>query len=141
MSPITRPTNSSSRCAVVVVAASLTMFASIGGCNPSGNGSTADVTAPGNDVPVETLYPWGTNREDLENRFGRPKLIWTIEHLPEDEFAAVTMREMVAARKPRPASYQVFTTRKLGSKGYFNDYVFYNVQGRVIYVVRRDAAR
>ena len=46
----------------------------------------------------------------------------------------------VAARKPRPASYQVFTTRKLGSRGYFNDYVFYNVQGRVIYVARRDAA-
>src|SRR4051812_37525504 len=100
----------------------LTIVWSAVGCNSDGGGGAP----PGGDVPVESLYPWGTNREEIENRRGRPKMIWTMESVPEDEFAAVTMREMVAGRKPRPAYYQVFTTRKLNSKGYFNDYVFYN---------------
>jgi hypothetical protein len=101
--------------------------------SPDGSLNTAD-------VPIEVRFPWGSFREDLEHRYGAPKIVWTADTIPDDEFAAVTMREMVAARKPRPVYYQVFRTRRLDG-GFFNDYVFFGRENRVIYVARREAAK
>lgn len=114
---------------VILLALTLT------GCPPKDLSSGP--AAPTQDVPAEVRYPWGAYREDLENRYGAARVVWTSDNIPEDEFAAVTMKEMVASRKPRPVYYQVFRTRRLDG-GFFNDYVFYGRENRVIYVARRD---
>jgi hypothetical protein len=121
----------------VFIGALLALPLALGGCQdplaapPSTSASAAD------DIAVESRYPWGTGREDVEKRYGAARVVWVMEHTPDDEFAAATMREMIAAKKPRPAYYQVFATRRLDGRGYFKDYVFYNTQNRVVYAVRR----
>jgi hypothetical protein len=104
------------------------------GC-PS-NSATSPSSAT-EDIAVESRFPWGAYRQDLEARYGAPKLNWVVDNLPDDEFAAATMREIVGARKPKPTSYQVFPTRRADGRGFYSDYVFYTSQGRVIYAVRR----
>lgn len=103
------------------------------GC-PSSTSTPAPTT---DDIAVESRFPWGAYRQDLEARYGSPKIVWVVDNLPDDEFAAAAMREMVAARKPKPTSYQVFSTRRVDGHGFYSDYVFYTSQGRVIYAVRR----
>jgi hypothetical protein len=107
----------------------LVLAATLCGCASSSSQS---------DVDPEALYPWGASRTELETQWGAARLVWVGEQVPDDEFAAATMREMVSLRKPRPRSYQVFLTRRLDvPQGYFHDYVFYGDSGRVIYVARR----
>lgn len=94
-------------------------------------------STPTEDIAVESRFPWGAYRQDLEARYGSPTINWVVDNLPDDEFAAATMREIVAARKPKPTLYQVFSTRRVDGRGFYSDYVFYTSQGRVIYAARR----
>ena len=85
------------------------------------------------------LYPWGTTREDLETKYGAGKLIYIVNEVPRDEFAAATVKEMVSLRRPRAVAYEVFTRRNFGTggDGFYSDYVFFNDQNRVLYAARR----
>jgi hypothetical protein len=102
------------------------------GCVPNENdGGTVGGPAPSPDV----LYPIGFAREDIRPResLGRQFLR---ETEPEDEFARLTVRQMVGMGKPRPVSYERFALAH--ERGVIHtDYVFYDSQGRIIYVARK----
>jgi hypothetical protein len=91
------------------------------------------------DIDEDVLYPWGTTRDDLETKYGAGRLIYIVNEVPRDEFAAAAVKEMVSLRRPRAVSYEVFVRRNSGTggEGYYSDYVFFNDQNRVLYAARR----
>ena len=91
------------------------------------------------DIDEDVLYPWGATRDDLERKFGAGKLIYIVNEVPRDEFAAAAVKEMVSLRRPRAVAYEVFTRRNFETTGnrYYSDYVFFNDQNRVLYAARR----
>jgi len=93
------------------------------------------------DIDEDVLYPWGTAREDLETKYGAGRLVYIVNEVPRDEFAAATVKEMVSLRRPRAVAYEVFVRRNFetGGQGYYSDYVFFNDQNRVLYAARRMA--
>src|SRR5258708_7313113 len=100
-----------------------------------GNGcaSTAGLT----ERDPDTLYPWGASKFELEERYGRSKTIWIVDQVPEDTFAAATVRAMLSTGSPRPQGYQLFLQPSATPGKYYRDYVFYNDRERVLYVARR----
>src|SRR5947207_9097641 len=90
------------------------------------------------DIDEDVLYPWGASRDDLETKFGAGKLIYIVNEVPRDEFAAATVKEMVSLRRPRAVAYEVFARRNFEARGegYYSDYVFFNDQYRVLYSAR-----
>jgi hypothetical protein len=101
------------------------------GCGPSGG-----VGGTGERDP-DSLYPWGAHKSELELRFGRGKTVWMVGEVPNDEFAAATVRSMLATGRPRPQAYQVFFQTSPTPGKYYSDYVFYNDREYVLYVARR----
>jgi hypothetical protein len=100
-----------------------------------GCGSTS---SPSADMDADILYHWGDTQETLEERYGKGLVVWVADIVPDDEFAAATVRTMISIGKPRPRSYEVFLRRNDGAGGqYFRDYVFYSAENRVIYFARR----
>jgi hypothetical protein len=99
----------------------------------------ASNSANSSDIDAEVLYPWGATRDDLETKFGAGRLIYIVNEVPRDEFAAATVKEMVSLRRPRPVAYEVFVRRNFEGRGegYYSDYVFFNDQYRVLYAARR----
>lgn len=85
----------------------------------------------------DTLYPWGASKVELEERYGRSKTIWIVDQVPEDTFAAATVRAMLSTGSPRPQGYQLFLQPSATPGKYYHDYVFYNDRERVLYVARR----
>jgi hypothetical protein len=93
---------------------------------------------PSDDIDADSLYRWGDGREELEQKYGKGTAIWVGDVIPDDAFAAATMREMISAGKPRPSFYEIFARRIPGPQGdYCRDYVFFNDQNRVLYSARR----
>jgi hypothetical protein len=99
----------------------------------------SSVSLPSNDIDEDVLYPWGATRDDLETKYGAGRLIYIVNEVPRDEFAAAAVKEMVSLRRPRAVSYEVFVRRNFGTggEGYYSDYVFFNDQNRVLYAARR----
>jgi len=101
------------------------------GCTPSPNEEldTRSLSSP------EARFPVGVDREDLRRR---GSLGWEFlrETEPTDVFAKLTIRQMVAQRKPRPTSYERFELAAAPGVRHV-DYVFYDSQSRVIYVARK----
>ncbi|HYE19833.1 MAG TPA: hypothetical protein VEA69_15390 [Tepidisphaeraceae bacterium] len=100
------------------------------GCAPNGaDGSSASLPS------ADALYPIGFARDDIHPRgsLGRK---WLRETEPEDEFARLTVRQMVGMGKARPISYERFAPAH--EPGVMHtDYVFYDSHGRIIYVARK----
>ena len=112
------------------LAASL-FVALLAGCGPNvGIGGTGE-------RDPDTLYPWGAHKSDLEERFGRGKTVWIVNQVPDDDFAAATVRAMLATGRPRPQAYQLFFQTSPTPGRYYREYVFYNDREQVLYVARR----
>ncbi len=112
----------------------LLLLAVLAGC-----GSSAGVGGAGEQDP-DSLYPWGSKSSEIEQRFGRATVHWMVGQAPADEYAAASVRSMIASGRPRPAAYQVYAQTSAVPGRYDTDYVFYNDQLRVLYVVRRRAS-
>jgi hypothetical protein len=131
MNKPTRPTRATAVSATLALAAVLLAAA---GC--------AGPAAHDHQTSADALYPLGTARSTVETQHGPSRFIWVGDEVPDDEFAAATMREMISLGKPRPRAYQVFLVRRADAPGaYDRDYVFYNDLNRVVYVARRNAQR
>lgn len=89
------------------------------------------------DLDPDVIYCWGATRTELEDRYGTGRLIYCRELIPADDFAAATMRALVATGKPRPSAYEVFTRRDPSDGGLVRDYVFFDDNHSVTYVARR----
>jgi hypothetical protein len=99
-------------------------------------GCTPNTALP--ELDADTLYHWGDQREDLEERYGKGIVVWVADTIPDDPFAAANVRAMVSSGKPRPSYYEIFLRKNLGPGGdYYRDYVFFNDLNRVVYAVRR----
>ena len=111
----------------------LAWFILLSGCASNSVNST--------DIDAEVLYPWGATRDDLETKYGAGRLVYIVNEVPRDEFAAATVKEMVSLRRPRAVAYEVFVRRNFETEGqgYYSDYVFFNDQNRVLYAARRMA--
>ena len=111
----------------------IALIAILAGC------ASNSVDSRDRDIDEDVLYPWGTTREDLETKYGTGRLIYIVNEVPRDEFAAAAVKEMVSLRRPRAVSYEVFVRRNFGTggEGYYSDYVFFNDQNRVLYAARR----
>src|SRR5688572_9842793 len=112
----------------------LLVAALLAGCGPSGG-----VGGSGEQDP-DSIYAWGAKNTEIEERFGRATVHWMVGQAPADEYAAASVRSMIAAGRPRPAAYQVYAQTAAIPGRYHTDYVFYNDQLRVLYVVRRRAS-
>jgi hypothetical protein len=109
----------------------LLLITLMAGCGPSvGPGGTGE-------RDPDTLYPRGAHKTELEERFGRGKTVWIVNEVPDDDFAAATVRAMLATGRPRPQGYQVFLQFSGTTGKYYRDYVFYNDREYVLYVARR----
>jgi hypothetical protein len=100
------------------------------GCASSGGSSDGDLSP-------DALYTWGTSREQLEREYGTGRLVWIVDQVPADEFAAAIVKSMVSQRRPRPSAYEVFVRPNLGTGGgHVRDYVFFNDALEVLYSAR-----
>jgi len=101
-------------------------------CTPSP--TTPDLDIRSLSSP-EALAPIGMNREDVRRR---GSLGWEFLRgtQPADEFARLTVRQMVGQRKARPISYERFVLPTTPGVRH-TDYVFYDSQNRIIYVARK----
>jgi len=89
------------------------------------------------DLSPDALYTWGTSREQLERDYGAGRLVWIVDQVPADEFAAAIVKSMVSERRPRPSAYEVFVRPNLGTGGgHVRDYVFFNDALEVLYSAR-----
>jgi hypothetical protein len=100
-------------------------------------GCAARPTAPDADLDPDAVYRWGASRTYLEDHYGPGHLIYCRELVPADDFAAATIRALVATGKPRPSSYEVFTRRGSSDGASYQDYVFFDDNHTVTYVARR----
>ena len=89
------------------------------------------------DLDPDAVYPWGATRAYLEDHYGPGHLIYCRELVPTDDFAAATIRALVATGKPRPSSYEVFNRRGPSDGALVRDYVFFDDNHAVTYVARR----
>lgn len=118
------------RRSIISLLALLTLLTSTN-CTPTSHPEldTRSLSSP------EALFPIGVDREDLRRR---GSLGWEFlrETEPTDVFARITVRQMVAQRKPRPTSYERFSLPTDPGVRHI-DYVFYDSQNRIIYVARK----
>ncbi|HSI36762.1 MAG: hypothetical protein ACAI43_26930 [Phycisphaerae bacterium] len=101
------------------------------GCATPGDGVDTGATPS-----ADALYPIGFARDDIRPRgsLGRKYLR---ETEPDDEFARLTVRQMVGMGKARPISFERFAPAHERGPVMHTDYVFYDSQGRIIYVARK----